>query len=133
MSADASFGGIPSHSAHVAVQSLSAAAHLYVGTTIGTVRWELGPGARFGWVHLAGEPDAGSGLEGQTLTSAWGGPELRARVAYMASPLDPALLALEIGAGIVALPVHGLLDGTAPVYAVEGPFMSVCAEVGLGL
>jgi hypothetical protein len=133
LSADASFGGIHAPSAHVAIQSLSSAAHLYFGTTIGSVRWDVGPGARFGWVHLAGEPDAGSPLQGQTLTAAWGGPELRARLAYGGSRLEPALLALEIGGGVVALPVHGLLDGTEPVFAVEGPWLSVCAQVGLGL
>jgi hypothetical protein len=48
-------------------------------------------------------------------------------------PLQPALFALQIGAGVVALPVRGLLDGVEPVYAVEGPWMSVGAELGLGL
>ncbi|HMI89603.1 MAG TPA: hypothetical protein VK550_36265 [Polyangiaceae bacterium] len=132
-SVDASFGGIHARSAQVAIRTLSAAAHLYFGATSGSVRWELGPGARFGGVYLAGQPDAGSGLEGRTLTAAWGGPELRARVAYGASQLRPALVALGVGAGLVALPVRGLLDGTESVYAVEGPWMSVCAEVGLGL
>jgi hypothetical protein len=133
LSVDASFGGIPSRSAHVAAQTVSTGAHLYFGTTTGSVRWDVGPGARLGWVHLVGQPDPGSGLQGHTLNAAWGGPEVRARVAYSASPLRPALLALELGAGVVALPVHGLLDGTEPVYAVEGLWMSVCAAVGLGL
>ena len=133
LSIDATFGGMPSRSAHVAAQNLSTAAHLYFGTTTGSVRWDVGPGARFGWVHLAGQPEPGSGLEGHTVTAPWGGPELRARVAYRASQLRPALLALQLGAGVVALPVRGLLDGSEPIYAVEGPWMSVCAEVGLGL
>jgi len=133
LSIDATFGGMPSRSAYVAAQSLSTAAHLYFGTTTGSVRWEVGPGARFGWMHLAGQPEAGSALEGHTVTAAWGGPELRARVAYRASQLRPALLALQVGAGIVALPVRGLLDGSEPIYAVEGLWMSACAEVGLGL
>jgi len=133
LSIDATFGGIPSRSAHVAIQNVSTAAHLYFGTTTGSVRWDVGPGARFGWVHLAGQPEAGSGLEGHTVTAAWGGPELRARVAYRASQLRPALLALQVGAGVVALPVRGLLDGSERIYAVEGVWMSACAEVGLGL
>jgi hypothetical protein len=132
LSVDAAFGGISSPAAHVSIQTLSAAAHLYFGTTTGNVRWDIGPGARFGSVHLTGEPDPGSGLQGESLTAAWGGPELRARVAYGASQLRPALVALAFGAGFVALPVRGLLDGTEPIYAVEGPWMSVAAEVGLG-
>jgi hypothetical protein len=132
LSIDASFGGVSAPSAHIAIQSFSTAAHVYFGTTTGSVRWDIGPGARFGAVHLAGQPDAGSGLEGQTLTAAWGGPEMRARVAYGAAQLRP-LLALGLGAGIIALPVRGLQDGTAPVYAVEGAWLSVSAEVGLAL
>jgi hypothetical protein len=133
LSLDATFGGVSAPSAQVTAQNVSTAAHLYFGTTTGSVRWDVGPGARFGWVRLAGQPEAGSGLEGHTVTAAWGGPELRARVAYRASELRPALLALQLGAGVVALPVRGLLDGSEPIYAVEGLWMSVCAEVGLGL
>jgi hypothetical protein len=133
LSLDATFGGVSAPSAQVTSQNVSTAAHLYFGTTTGNVRWDVGPGARFGWVRLAGQPAAGSGLEGHSVTAAWGGPELRARVAYRASQLRPALLALQLGAGVVALPVRGLLDGNEPIYAVEGLWMSVCAEVGLGL
>jgi hypothetical protein len=133
LSVDASFGGISAGSARVTAESLSTGAHLYFGATTGFVRWDVGPGARFGWIHLAGEPDAGSGLQGSTLSAAWGGPEVRARVAYRASQLRPALFALEAGAGMIALPVLGLRDGTQPVYAVEGPWLSVSAQVGLGL
>jgi hypothetical protein len=133
LSLDATFGGVSAPSAQVTSQNVSTAAHLYFGTTTGSVRWDVGPGARFGWVRLAGQPAAGSGLEGHSVTAAWGGPELRARVAYRASQLRPALLALQLGAGVVALPVRGLLDGNEPIYAVEGLWMSVCAEVGLGL
>jgi hypothetical protein len=133
VSVDASFGGKDATSAHVAIQSASAGAHIYFGTTTGSLRWEVGPGARFGWVHLAGQPQAGSGLQGSALSAGWGGPEARARIAYRPVPLQPALFALQIGAGVVALPVRGLLDGVEPVYAVEGPWMSVGAELGLGL
>jgi hypothetical protein len=133
VSLDATFGGVSARSARVTAQSVSMAAHLYFGATTGSVRWDVGPGARFGWVRLAGQPEAGSGLEGDTVTAAWGGPELRARVAYRASQLRPALLSLQLGAGFVALPVRGLLDGNEPIYAVEGPWISVCVEVGLGL
>jgi len=131
LSADASFGGIDSNSARVAVQSVAAAAHIDVGAWTGTVRWEIGPGARFGWVRLAGQPNAGSALEGRTVSAAWGGPELHARVAYASSRLDPALIALEGAAGVVALPVRGLRDGTESVYAVEGAWLSVGLQAGL--
>ena len=133
LSVDASFGGISARSAYVAIQNLSTAVHLYVGMTTGSFRWDIGPGMRFGAVHLVGQPDAGSSLQGETLDSAWGGPELRLRAAYGGSQLRPALFALQLGGGFVALPVRGLLDGTEPIYAVEGPWMSICAEIGLGL
>jgi hypothetical protein len=133
LSVDAAFGQASAPSAEVAIQTLSAAAHLYFGMTMGSVRWDVGPGARIGSVRLHGQPDAGSSLQGETLTSAWGGPELRLRVAFRGAALKPALLALQLGAGYVALPVRGLLDATQPIYAVEGLWMSVCAEVGLGL
>jgi hypothetical protein len=132
-SVDASFGGISARSAHVAIRTFSTAAHVSLGMTTGNVRWSFGPGARFGSVHLVGQADAGSGLEGETLNSLWGGPEVRLRAAYGASQIRPALFALQLGAGFVALPVRGLLDGTEPIYAVEGPWMSICAELGLGL
>ena len=131
LSVDAAFGGIHSTSARVAVQSVATAAHVYFGGWTGSVRWEAGPGARFGWVRLAGQPDPGSALQGGTVNAAWGGPELRARVAYAASLLDPALIALEGAVGVVALPVRGLRDGTESVYAVEGAWLSIGVQAGL--
>ena len=133
LSVDGSMGGLSSRAARITAQTLTAATHVYFGTTTGSVRWDAGPGARFGWMHLSAKPDAGTGLEGRTLSAAWGGPEVRARVAYGAAPLQSPLVALEVGAGFVALPIHGLLDGSEHVYAVEGPWMSICVEVGVGL
>jgi len=62
--------------------------------------------------------------------AAWGGPELRARAAYAVGRRLP-IIAIELGAGYVLLPVHGLRDGTAPVYAVEGPWISLGVDLGL--
>jgi len=145
MSVDGALGSIRTSSAEVMIQTATAAGHIYFGTTTGRVRWEVGPGAGIGWVHLVGKPAAGSGLVGDTVAAMWGGPELRARIAYFTSN-DPdssgasgfarvrsPALALELGAGFIALPVRGLLDGSERVYSVEGPWASVCAEVGLGL
>jgi hypothetical protein len=125
-------GAIGKHQAtlaNVAVQTASAAAHVYFGTTAGRWRWEMGPGASIGWVHLAGEPSAGALLAGDTVAAAWGGPEIGARVGLVGSPR----LAFELGGGIVALPVRGMLDGTQRVYAIDGVWASACAEVGLDL
>jgi hypothetical protein len=129
ISVDGALGAIRTPSAEVMIQSAAAAAHLYFGTMTGRVAWEVGPGAGIGWVHLVGKPAAGSGLEGHTVAALWGGPEMRARVSYVRSPT----IALELGAGFIALPVLGLLDGSQHVYSVEGPWASVCAEIGLGL
>jgi hypothetical protein len=131
LSADGGFGGVHARSAQVKIETAGAAAHLYVGTTSARVRWELGPGARIGYVHLAGEPADGSGLEGRTLAAAWGGAEARARVAF--APVHSPAFALELGAGYVTWPVRGLRDGTERIYSVEGPWASFCAEVGLDL
>src|SRR5262249_31594369 len=136
LSVDGAVGTIRTGSAEVAIQTVTVAAHVHFGTTTGRVRWEAGPGANIGWVHLVGKPAAGSGLEGHSVAALWGGPELRARVAYLKSG-DPdssgasgfarvrsPVLALELGAGFIALPVRGLLDGSEPVYSVEGPWAS---------
>jgi hypothetical protein len=131
ISIDGAIGSVHARSADVKIESGSAAAHLYFGTTSGNVRWELGPGARIALAHLAGQPPDGSGLEGHALTAPWGGPEARARVAF--APVHSPAFALELGAGLVALPVRGLLDGTQRVYSLEGPWASICAELGLGL
>jgi hypothetical protein len=133
ISFDAGFGEIASPTAHVAIRNWSAGAHLYFGATAGSVRWDIGPGARFGSMRLAGEPDAGTPLVGDVVTAPWGGPEVRARVAYRPSRLRPAVFALQLGGGVVALPVRGLLDGGTSIYAVDGAWMSIGAEIGLGL
>ena len=130
---EGSAGGIRARSAQISIATLSAGAELGFGLTTGNVRVEVGPGARFGWVHLAGEPDAGAMLEGHGLSAAWGGPEARARAAVSSSPGGSPSFALDLGAGFVALPVRGLVDGTERVYAVDGPWLSVSAEVGFGM
>lgn len=133
LSIDGARGSFRARSARVTAETLSAAAHLHLGTSSGELRWEAGPGARIGWVHLAGHPDASSMLEGRSLTAAWGGPEARARLTYGESQRRSPRLALELGAGLIALPVRGLVDGAERLYALEGPWWSVSAEVGLGL
>jgi len=72
-------------------------------------------------------------LEGRKLFGAWGGPEARARVAYGKTAHRSPLLALELGVGIVTLPLRGLLDRAEPVYALTGPWLSLCVEVGIEL
>jgi hypothetical protein len=141
ISVDGEMGRVQARSSEVTAQTLAAAAALYVGTTIWKLRWDIGAGARFGWMHLAGKPVSGSGLEGQTLNGMWGGPEMRARISYFASPATNArfaqlrspALALELGAGVVTLPIRGLLDERERVYGVVGPWGSICAEIGVGL
>lgn len=133
LSAEAVTGGFHTESAEVSVTALSAGAVLYFGVTTGSVRWDAGPGARFGWVRLAGDPGAGASFEGHDLAGAWGGLEARVRAAYGISPNRFPLFALELGAGLVTLPVHGLIDGTERVYSVAGPYLSISAELGITL
>jgi hypothetical protein len=133
LSIDGALGNTSVSSGEVAAVALAGGLHLYAGKTTGHFRFEAGPGARGGWVHLSGRPDAGSSLEGRSLGAPWGGPELRARVAFRRTDDRFPAAAIELGAGYVALPVRGLRDGTAPVYAVEGSWLSIGAELGLGL
>jgi hypothetical protein len=133
LSVDGALGSVSAPSADVAAAALAAGVHLYAGKTAGRFRFDAGPGTRWGWVRLSGRPIAGSTLEGLSLAAAWGGPELRARVAFGGTHHRSPAVAIELGAGYVALPVRGLRDGTASVYAVEGPWMSIGAELGLGL
>ena len=129
LSVDGGFGDFPSGSAQVSARTLSAAAHVYVGTSAGKFRFDAGPGARIGWVQLRGAAPASSTLGGLALSAGWGGPELRARVAY--APFGAALIAVELGAGVVTLPVRGLVDGGARVYSIEGGWLSACAQAGM--
>jgi hypothetical protein len=132
LSIDGARGSFPVTSAEVTATTFAAGVHVYAGKTAGRFRLDAGPGTRWGWVRLTGRPDAGSTLEGRSLSAPWGGPELRARAAYGRGGRGGPVVAIELGAGYVALPVRGLRDGTAPVYAVEGPWISLGAEVGLG-
>jgi hypothetical protein len=132
VSIDGAFGSFPVTGAEVTAATFAAGVHVYAGKTVGHLRLDAGPGTRWGWVHLTGRPDAGSTLEGRSLSAAWGGPEVRARAAYSGGDRRGGIVAIELGAGYVALPVRGLRDGTAPVYAVEGPWISLGVDVGLG-
>ena len=100
------FGGLASDSGRVSARTLGAAARVYAGAAIGRFRFDAGPGARIAWLWLRGEA-ATPAVEGRALSAAWGGPEVRARVAY--GPFRAPLVALELGAGLVTRPVHGLL------------------------
>jgi hypothetical protein len=86
-----------------------------------------------GVARLTGHPNADSALEGETLSALWGGPELRARVTTLPpAPWTPAF-ALDLGAGYVAFPVRGLVDGSESVFAIEGVWLSASAQVGFAL
>jgi hypothetical protein len=142
---DGALGTKSTQLADVVVKTGAAAAHLYIGTTTGSVRWDAGPGASIGVAYLSGRPQQGAALEGRSLTAPWGGPEIRGRIAYLAgptrathgatgfTPFESPTLALEIGAGLIALPVRGMLDGAERVYSIEGMWASVSAQVGLEL
>ena len=123
LSIDGALGSFPVTAAEVTAATVAAGVHVYAGKTAGRFRFEAGPGTRWGWVHLTGRPDVGSTLEGRSLSAAWGGPEVRARAGFGGGGRRAPVVAIELGAGYVALPVRGLRDGTTPVYAVEGPWI----------
>jgi len=132
-SVDGSLGSLLVPSAEVAVETVTAAAHLYVGTTLGRLRLDVGPGTRWGWVRVTGRPLSGATLEGSSITAISGGPELRARLGYGGNERPFPRIAVEVGAGLVARPMRGLRDGTERVYSVEGTWISLCAALGFGL
>ncbi len=132
LSIDGARGSFPVTAAEVTAATFAVGVHVYAGKTAGRLRLEAGPGTRWGWVRLTGRPDTGSTLEGRSLSAAWGGPEVRGRAAYSGAGRRRPIVAIEVGAGYVALPARGLLDGTAPVYAVEGPWISLGVDVGVG-
>ena len=133
LSVDGSLGSLPVPSAEVAIETVAAGVHLYLGTMIGRLRFEAGAGTRWGWVHVTGRPLAGATLEGSSVSAICGGPELRARVGTSGSARRFPVIAVELGAGLVARPMRGLRDGTVPVYAVEGSWISLSATLGFGL
>lgn len=133
LSVDGSLGSLPVPSAEVAVETVTAAVHLYVGTTIGRLRFDAGPGTRWGWVHVTGRPLAGATLDGSSVTAVCGGPELRARVGYGGNERRFPVIAVEVGAGLVARPMRGLRDGAERVYSVDGTWVSLSAALGFGL
>ena len=114
-------------SAEVAIQTVTAAVHLYLGTTIGRLRFDVGAGTRWGWVHVTGRPLAGRDAGGkQRHRDLWRTRAARARrLPRKRTPLP--LIAVEVGAGLVARPMRGLRDGTERVYAVEGTWVSLSA------
>ena len=77
-------GACPVPSAGViAIQTVAAAVHVYVGTTIGTPSLRRRRREHAGAGSISRDvPDAGSTLEGRSLAASWGGPEVRARVGY---------------------------------------------------
>jgi hypothetical protein len=132
-SLDGALGESSAGSAPIRAETLTAGAHLYLQAATPGVRFQTGPGARFGAARLTGRPKPESAFEGDSLSALWGGPELRARLATLPSaPWSPAL-ALDLGAGYVALPVRGLVDSDEPAFALEGVWLSACAQVGLSL
>ena len=132
-SLDGALGDSNTRSARIRAETLTAGAQLFLEARTQGVRWQAGPGARLGGARLTGHPDAESAFEGESLSGVWGGPELRARMATLPSASWAPAFAIDLGAGYVALPVRGLRDGSEPVFALEGVWLSACAQVGLAL
>ena len=133
-SVEGAMGTASTPNAEVEARTATAGLALYAGRTSGPLRLEAGPGVRVGWAHLSGRPVASvSNLDGAELSAVWGGPEVRARVAYRPTDRSSLAVGFELGAGLVVRPVHGLRDGADPVYAIEGPWLSVALDLALGI
>lgn len=130
VSLDGALGDARVASARVSVETLSAAAHVYLGAAAGSLRLLAGPGARLGWARLTGRPSSGSELEAASHSGSWAGPELRARVATAPESPGSAAFALEVAAGYAARPVRGLVDGADPAFALDTTWLSASAQGG---
>jgi hypothetical protein len=73
-------------------------------------RAEVGVGARMGYVQFAGSPTDRATIEGSTLSSMWGGPELL--VSFSSRIAGPLFFEVSGGLGYSAIPVRALADGT---------------------
>lgn len=133
-SVEGAMGTASTPNAEVEARTATAGLALCAGRTTGPLRLEAGPGVRLGWAHLSGRPAAAvSNVDGAQLSAVWGGPEVRARVAYRPTDRSSLVVGFELGAGLVVRPVHGLRDGADRVYAIEGTWLSVALELALGI
>jgi hypothetical protein len=131
LSLDGNVGEATSSVGRVAARTVAGGIHVLLRAPLGRLRVDIGPGLRFGWVHLAGKPEAGSILEGHALSAWWGGPEVRMRTTTTWGRGWAG--ALELGAGLVVLPVRGLVDGGAAAYALDGAWLSLALQLGVDL
>ncbi len=125
-------GSFGVETARVRVDAWSGSLHLLVGSHAERWRWGAGPGVRLGIVTLRGDPGDSTDLRGASTRSWWGGPGIKARIAY-AWPAVPVVVSLSGDAGLVAWAVVGTLDDTRRVFALDGAWVGVTLGAGVKL
>lgn len=124
----AGFGSSELELLRVRVLTFGASTYALIGRNGTLWRWGLGPGARFGWARLTGDP-ASSSLRGQSLTGICGGPGMAARGLYAPRGL-PLVLSLALEGTLVTLPLKGTLDRSSELFALDGAWVSATLGVG---
>lgn len=92
------------------------------------VEIDLGAGGRAAWARLAGSPSDPAAIEGATISGAWSGPFIEARIAVGFARFA-ATIAFELG--LVVLPISGQVAGET-VIAADGAWVSISLGVGFG-
>jgi hypothetical protein len=109
--------------------SLSSQAALFIGSSFSEVDVGIGPGGRLGWMRLS--PEAVTGYASSTVSGVWGGPSLNLRARWHLGRTWRLRLGGE--AGVVTLPVQGLVDGNESLAEARGAWLSVALGLAVDL
>ena len=108
---------------------LSAGVAVLAGGGSGPLHLRAGPGVRAGLLLLDAHADSPN--QGRSLSRAWVSAVLRAQLSLDLSPRFAFLAGLD--AGFVAWPVHGEIQGGAPLVDANGAWIGGTLGAGLVL
>jgi len=106
-------------------RELSLAISVLGTARLGTIELGAGPGFRGAWAWLAAK-DVSEGKRGRSLSAPWAGPFVVGRIALPAR--SRWQVALDLEAGLVMLPVQGLIDGKDALLTIDGSWLG--AQLG---
>lgn len=111
--------------ADLAWREISLAVSVLGTARLGPLELGAGPGFRGAWAWLAAS-DVSEGKQGRHLSAPWAGPFAAGRVALPAR--SAWQVALDLEAGLVLVPVQGLIDGKDALLTIDGPWLG--AQLG---
>jgi hypothetical protein len=112
----------------VSITTASVALALALRVRFDALAFYTGPGARIGYVHLAGSSDDPSRVEGKRFSAAHGGGLWLARVEFWGG--ERLRIGLDVEAGLTTLPVEGV-SATKEI-ALNGLWLTTGLSVGFG-